>query len=207
MGRSDDRASDEALLARGLAGDRAAWDAFVARFAPLVYGTIHDALARYHVPADSPRVDDLFGGAFLALWDRDGRKLRQWSGHCSLASWIRLVTTSVVVDDLRRRRPEVSLDADHGSAGPTLERLADPAPHAHDLLERAERIGLVRAALDRMSDRDRALLLRLFADGVKPGRVAEEMGLRPGAVYTRKNRALARLREAVEDLAREGGGL
>lgn len=192
--------TDGDILERCLAHDREAWTAFVDRFGGLVHAVIRRTLVRHDVRSTEDLGDDLFGAVFLSLYERDYRRLRQWDSRCSLASWIRLVTASVVVDHLRRRRPEVlwpdGAQPENSDARPLFTTTEDPAPA---LLERAEEIRAVRRALARIPAGDRALLERLFRDDLAPGVAAEELGVRPGAVYTRKNRALARLRAVLEE--------
>ncbi len=187
--------TDADLLERCLAHDRDAWDAFVERFGPLAYSVIHHTLRRYSVMPGHGLVDDLFGAAFLALYDADYRKLRQWKGSCSLASWIRLVVASSVVDQLRRGRPEQPT-ADIEQLRDRAEALE--APDAQDLLSRASDIARVRRALARLGRRDRELLSALYVDEVPPGALAARLGIQSGALYTRKNRALGRLRAVLE---------
>ncbi len=197
--------NDRDLLERCLQHDREAWETLVRRFASLVYSVIRASMRRHGAPDGEDLAGDLFGAVFLALYERDYRRLRRWDGRCSLATWIRLVTGTVVVDELRRRRPEVGVP----EPGDLVNEHRPPLfaithPPAAELLERADRIRAVRAALELLADGDRSLLERLFRDEVAPGQLAVELGVKPGAIYTRKNRALARLRAALgEDFDRD----
>lgn len=67
-----------------------------------------------------------------------------------------------------------------------------------DELERSERIGQVRAALDDLSQRDREALL-LKAEGFSYDEIATTLGLARGAVGTTLARARRRLMEAYRD--------
>ncbi len=200
-----ERASaDVELVAGCLSRTPGAWEELVERFGRLVYGVIYAALRRAQVRADTDRVEELFDSVFVALFDRDQRRLRQWSGRCSLASWVRLVAASVVVDQLRRHR----LDAARArvSSPEALDAVPHDTPSALDLLVRAGRLEELRRALQTLSDSDRELLLRLVVDEVPPERLARELGVRTGTLYTRKTRALQRLREALARMLRGGAG-
>jgi len=189
---------DRVLLSACFEHRRDAWDRFVERFTRLVYSVVHETLRRHGARTDDDEVDDLFHTVFLALYDHNYRKLRQWNSGCSLASWIRFVAMSVVVDALRRRRPTVSLDADTGKGeGTVADRLETPQASSMETLELAERAVAVRRALAALPAPDRELLELLFDDELAPGSVAERLEIRPGALYTRKNRALARLRDLI----------
>ena len=197
--------TDEALVARCLEHDRDAWAAFVDRFARLIYGVVHETLRRHGVVAEPDLADELFGGVFLALYERNYRKLRQWRGGCSVASWIRLVTASHAVDHLRRCRPCVPVPPDEAEL---LVARAGPQPDddALALLGRVERLTEVRRALTTLGPSDRELLLRLFRDDEAPADIEATMNIRPGALYTRKNRALARLQAALASMDAEARG-
>lgn|GEM_PF-855070 len=203
MRDADARAEDRRLVDRCFAHDRAAWDSFVERFNRLIYGVVHETLRRHGGRRDEETVDDLFHAAFLALYDNNYRRLRQWSGRCSLASWVRLVTSSIVIDELRRRRSTTPIDT-VGVDGPTPESLVDGGRAPFELLADAERAMHVRKALLSLGAADRELLLLLFRDDHSPAEAARLLGVAPGALYTRKNRALQRLREAYEALPEEG---
>lgn len=204
MSGADPRANDDrALVARCLAHERAAWDAFVVRFSRLIYGVIHETLRRHGGARDDEVVDELFHTAFLALYENNYKRLRQWSGRCSLASWIRLVTSSVVIDQLRRRRPMTPIDT-VGAEGPVPDYLVDGAKPPVEVLVDAERAIRVREALESLAPADRELLLLLYRDDHSPAEIAERLEIKPGALYTRKNRALQRLREAFERVPEVG---
>ncbi len=195
----DQRGREQELLGRRLAHDRKAWNELVERYSRLIYGVIYETLRRHDADAPDDLSEELFHQTFLALYDRNYRKLRQWSGRCSLASWIRLITSSLVVDQLRRRRPASSLD-ERGDALPLPDALVDDSRAAERKIEALEQAHEVRAALRLLHAADRELLLLLFRDELKPGKVAAALKITPGALYTRKNRALGRLREAVVGL-------
>ena len=142
-------------------------------------------------------VEEVFASVFAALFDRDGRRLRQWSGRCSLASWVRIVAASVALNGLRRLR-----DA------PVFERIEIHAEEirwdgkeAIEGLVHAEELVAVGLAIERLAQSDRELLTALYVDELTPGAVAERLKIAPGALYTRKNRALGRLRVAMQGLA------
>jgi RNA polymerase sigma-70 factor (ECF subfamily) len=190
---------DGELRDRCLTHDREAWDEFVRRFSKLIYSVVFETLRRHGVRDGGGLSEDLHNATFLALYDQNYKRLRQWTEHCSLASWVRLVAASTSVDHLRRRRPEVLVAPGPATEGVFCSPLAQaPSDSAEGLLLQAELIARLGRALEVLSEPDRALLVRLFADEASPEQLARELGILPGALYTRKNRALARLRAAME---------
>ena len=56
-----------------------------------------------------------------------------------------------------------------------------------------------------MADSDRQILLLTLVDGMKPGEIAEQMGLTAEVVRARKSRAQKRVVAALADLSRIAG--
>jgi RNA polymerase sigma-70 factor (ECF subfamily) len=75
--------------------------------------------------------------------------------------------------------------------------LGDPAPSPAQLLEGVDETGRVRAAIDRLAERDRQLLL-LRAEGYGYRELAAALGLNESSVGTLLARAKRAFREAYE---------
>lgn len=188
--------ADIELVQRCVAGERAARDELVTRYGRLVYATIARTLGRHDRTADEARLTELFANTFVALIEEDCRRLTQWDGRCALASWVRLVAASTTLDALRVETRSSRLQAQ----GVDIERLPLDGQDALDRAIRAERLVRLEGALERLATSDRDLLDLLFRQDVPPGEVARRLGVDPGALYTRKNRAIERLRRAYAAL-------
>jgi len=86
----------------------------------------------------------------------------------------------------RRRRPE---------GGPPPEEL--PTPDCQLEVEQSERAFLARRAIAKLQPADRLILLLTLVDGMKPGEIADRLGLSPEVVRKRKSRALERARDVL----------
>jgi RNA polymerase sigma factor (sigma-70 family) len=106
-------------------------------------------------------------------------------------AWIVSVALNLVRDEQRRvtRRRQLLL---RRPAGTTM---ADPEPSPEEDVLAAERRAFVRRALDRMSERDRALLL-LREEGYSYQELAVALGLNESSVGTLLMRAKSAFREA-----------
>ena len=71
-----------------------------------------------------------------------------------------------------------------------------------DLMEKSERVGLVRRALGILDSTDRKILLLTLTEGLKPGEIAARLGLTSEVVRTRKSRALKKTVERIKRLSR-----
>jgi RNA polymerase sigma factor (sigma-70 family) len=91
---------DQEDLAGLLAGNKVAWDSFVARFAGLILAAV-----RRVVGADGTEVEDIAQDVFVRLCKDDFRLLRQYDpSRAGLSTWLTIVSRSVAHDAVRRRR-------------------------------------------------------------------------------------------------------
>ena len=183
--------TEQSLIAGCCNGDKAAWDAFVLQYSPLVYHTIKRTLVLHHADPGADLVEDLYQQFFLSIL-RDGfKKLRQFRGDngCALPSWLRVIAARLTIDFLRGQRPA---DAE------VTDRIASDDPDPSDPLLSEEQERLLNQALQTLSPRDRILINLSFRQGLPPEEVAAILKTSIGAVYTQKSRILAKLREILK---------
>ncbi|MCA9767495.1 MAG: sigma-70 family RNA polymerase sigma factor [Gemmatimonadetes bacterium] len=102
--------------------------------------------------------------------------------------WLFAVALNLVREEGRRAVRQTRRLELYRAEQPTVER-------PDEAMERAERIGAVRDALDHLSERDRDALL-LKAEGFSYDDIAATLGLARGAVGTTLSRARRKLVEA-----------
>ncbi|MFN3198737.1 MAG: RNA polymerase sigma factor [Bradymonadia bacterium] len=196
---------DHTLLLRCIDGDGDAWHLLVGRFTRYVYHLIRATAHRYNAALSEAAVADLHNDLFLALLEDDRRRLRAYEGKngCSVRSWIRIITIRRTLDHLRRQKPTLSLDAltDDSEDRATMPEPVDPGPDPLEHLieqgaqRRREALGDIASAL---SDADRLLLSLIYERQMPAPQIAALLRVKVGAVYTRKNRLIARLRRLAE---------
>ncbi len=88
------------ILERVLAGDAAAFEAFLERYRALIFSVFYGK--GFAFPADY--MDDLYQSFVLALARRDFHKLRAFQGrnHCTMATFLQVVATRFALDELRK---------------------------------------------------------------------------------------------------------
>ena len=151
-----------------------------------VYRSTFPDLVRYlyRMVWDADRARDLAQEAFARSIDRDPDDPR---------AWVFTVAANLARDEARteiRRRRHLTLVK--------IDRETEPAPpDALRRLERQETAERARAALGRLSERDREALLLRDA-GLSYGEIAERTGLAVGAIGTTLARARKRLVDAYE---------
>ncbi len=108
-----------------------------------------------------------------------------------LPAFVHGIARHVIADTLRRRSRE------HSSS--ELHRVVASDPSPLELLVRAENVERVRRALKRLSRDDRELLRRCFEGGERIVDIARELDEPQERLRKRKSRALARLKEQLEE--------
>ena len=130
------------LLHGCIRGEAAARQRLVEEYSGIVSYGVSVIFQQFGRPSRKEEIEDMSQEVFLALFDQDARKLRQYQGRngCSLASWIRLVANRLTIDRLRREGRTVSLD-DPGNAETSMVRETHPdaRPGPEPLVEEAMR--------------------------------------------------------------------
>lgn len=173
---SVDELSDEGLAAACATGDRAAQGLLFERHADAVYRFI----ARMRT-SDAAAVDDLVQATFLAAFksaDRfRGPKLQSWLFGIAVN-----VMRSYVRKEVARKRVATSL-----AEQPTDEVVA---PRDADVIR-------LRAAIDTLSPKLRAVIVLVDLEGQSGVDVAHALGIPEGTVWRRLADARAKLRAAL----------
>lgn len=156
-----------------------------------LYDRHHERVFRtaYKVLGSAADAADVTQEVFLNL----AHRIKSFRGDASLMSWIYRITVNTAIDARRRqaRRPARSLTTGEGEAE------TEPVqPGVEDPLERAareEREAEVRAALDRLSPKLRAVAVLRYLEGLSYEQLAEVLGTSVGTVKSRLSRAHAAL--------------
>ncbi len=180
--------SDEELAHRAARGDKPAFEALYRRHA----GPLYDFVIR--TTRDSGAAADIVQESFITMWEA----LPGLRNKASVRSWLFSVARNRAIDHVRRAPREVAMDgneADEPAHGaytlPDPGRDADPALAAID----HETARLVWDAACALSPEDYSLLDLHVRQGFDADELANALGLKKGAVYTR----LTRLRQAMAD--------
>ncbi len=170
-------------LRKCLAGDKQAWDAFVDRYARVIYSSVHRLLHRRGIRGEEQTAEDIAQDVFLRLIRDDFRLLRRYDpARASLVTWLTIVTRSTTIDFLRRRR----LQALPLEEAPPLVAPA-PAPGPTNPTEE-----LPEGVL---TGRQRLVLQLLFDREMDAAEAASLLGVSPQTIRTTKHKAIERLRK------------
>jgi RNA polymerase sigma-70 factor (ECF subfamily) len=143
----------------------------------------YDGLYRYLVrlTGDQDLAADAAQEAFVRLVERPPQDRH-------VRAWLFAVATNVVRDTARARARWLTLLM----GSPDRAPMGDVAPGPDQEVERSERRQLVRSALDRLSWKERTVLL-MREEGFAHHEIADAVGTTTGSVGTMIARALAKL--------------
>ncbi len=188
-GRPDPSWADEKLIEACLAGEAAAWEAFVDKYRKLVYAVV----LRYGADGEEA---DLFQAVWLDVYNDLG-KLRSRE---AVRGWLIQLARHKCYHaaERRRSRQRRELPAEEQSG---LEEIAG-VDHRDEEERGLERDQLVREAIGRLSARCREMVrLLFFTQPPLPYKeVAEKLGLATGSIGFIRGRCLKKLQEALEAL-------
>ena len=137
---TDDGSSDpDADIISGLqAGDKTALSKLMDRHMKTLYNQA------YYMLGDSMAAEDITQTVFLKTWEN----INGWkSGNAKLLTWMRRVTTNACFDQLRKKKP-VYTDI--------VQEIEDSADTPFDALSRQNQNKIIKAALQKLPDRQRA---------------------------------------------------
>lgn len=141
---------------------------------------------------DRHRAEEIVQEAFVKLW-----KNPPDAGEIAYASWLRKVVTNLSINSLQRTKRPAALP----------EYSEDPAmriqPQAASRSDAAEDLQRVSAAMDRLDESKRAILMLRANEQLSYEQIAEHLGVPVGTVMSRLNRARAALIEEMKRYSSE----
>jgi RNA polymerase sigma-70 factor, ECF subfamily len=194
--------ADCELLARLRRGDEAAYEELVQS------ETRHLLAVARRLLRNEEDAQDAVQQAFLAAF----RALPTFNGQSRLTTWLHRIVTNTALMKLRTRsrRPEGSIDdllPDFLEDGHHVDQFSEWALPADAHMLRRETRVQVRAAIDRLPDTYRTVLLLRDIDELSTEETAEALGVNANTVKIRLHRArqaLLKLLKPAMDSARVG---
>jgi RNA polymerase sigma-70 factor (ECF subfamily) len=189
----------DSLIERCLKGDQSAWDAIVRLYWRKVFNIAYKFVGRHD------KAEDLAQDVFLKLF----KSLKTFDRRANFSTWLISVSRNLCIDHYRSMRREHDVVTHDVDASTIPKASATDSPLV--LLERRDRVSLLRAALDRLAPALRTAVMLRDIRELSYQEIAERLGVPEGTVKSRINRGrtelarqIARLRERQESSVRSG---
>jgi RNA polymerase sigma-70 factor, ECF subfamily len=185
-------ALDRALLQRCLNREPGAWNDFVDRFLGLIYHVIHHTSYLRSTPLRPEDVEDVAAEILLQIVASDYTLLRQFRGHCSLATYLTVIARRICVHELARRLAarEVQPRVDGQSSEPE-----EPAKAEIGL----ESLEEVQKLLSKLPARERQVVRLCYLEGRSYEEISTELHIPVNSIGPILSRARKRLRKGVKN--------
>ena len=176
------------LIERCLNADQAAWDTIVRLYRRKVFNIAYKFVGRHD------EAEDLTQDVFLKLF----KSLRTFDRRANFSTWLISVSRNLCIDhyrSVRRERELVNHDVDVVTLGrPT----GGDSPEA--MLERRDRVALLRAALDKLAPSLRTAVMLRDIQELSYQEIARTLGVPEGTVKSRINRGRTELARQIAGL-------
>ncbi|HEY1353565.1 MAG TPA: RNA polymerase sigma factor [Ktedonobacteraceae bacterium] len=188
---------DDHLLRRARAGDQQAFEDLVERHGPWLLHLIR------HFVHDEYLAQDVLQQVWLQLY----RSLPTLRLEGKLKAWLTCVARSRCIDELRHQRILTFSDLAGKAQEHPLGTLPDPAPRPEELLEREELQHSLRAAIEILPARMRAVVLLRSMEQLSYGEIGQVLHISVPAAKTIFLRAKQRLRTSQQLAGAQETGL
>jgi len=175
---------DRLVVARLRAGDPAAAQDLVERYAPRLH-----AMLVHLCQGDHDQAAEFTQEAFARAWER----LNQFAGDSSFYTWLYRLARNRAIDLLARKRPLARDLAQHAAFNNAASSEATPS----QATARAELVAAVRDALAQLDVEAREIILLRDFDQLDYEAIAQTLGIALGTVKSRLSRARGALRDTL----------
>lgn len=183
---------DQVLMASIAADDQGAFAMLVAQESSRLL-----RFARSLLAASPAEAEEVVQEALLRLW----QQAPTWEPNGRVSTWLHQVAYRLCIDNIRRRRPSVEIEK-------LEESLPDDGTGADQRLIRIDEVGAVRAAIERLPERQKTALLLCHFQDMSQAEASAIMGIGESAYESLLARARRRLRVLIEggELEHNEGG-
>lgn len=146
-------------------------------------------------------IEDLAQEVFLRLY----RGLDSFRGEAKLTTWLYRITLNVAQDEWKRRKKEQTHTSFDDPEAGWPERIAGSAEDAEQVLSRSQTLAAVQAALNELSEPERAALVLFHQEDCTYEQIAVTLRLPVNTVRTHLHRGRQKLKERLRQQMNERG--
>jgi RNA polymerase sigma-70 factor (ECF subfamily) len=183
---------DLLLIERCKGGDQVAYTLLLRKYENSVFN-----LCRKMV-RNPEEARDLSQEAFVKTF----ATLERYNPVYAFSSWLYKITANLCIDHIRKQRMKMlSIDEPvDGDDGPIARQLEDPGRRPDELSEQAELTDRVRAAIDRLPEHYRIILIMRHQEQLSYEEIAQSLEIPLGTVKARIHRAREGLKALLGEL-------
>lgn len=185
--RTEASDSDAALVERVRSGEAAAFDALVVKYQDRVFNTC------YRMCGNHADAADLAQTAFIRAY----RSLHTFRGRCGFFTWMFRIAANVTLSHRRRRGPRLVSQVPDGDSLVTQHAEGPRDGDGFDAVEREETRRRLEAALARIDEEFRIVVVLKDVEEMDYAAIADMLGLPLGTVKSRLHRGRMMLRELL----------
>ena len=190
-------AEEPQLVEWAKGGDLQAFEELVARYRDRAY------VRAYSIMRNEDLAVDLSQNAWVKAWQR----LAQFHGDASFTTWLNRIVTNLCLDELRRQKRARmdSIEEIEEATGPVENRMEIQEVDPMERIAREELRSRIDAAMDKLSDNHRTVLVLYEYEQIEYKQIAEKMGTSIGTVMSRLFYARKKMAALLgETLKRDG---
>ena len=187
-------AEEPQLVEWAKSGDMQAFEELVARYRDRIY------VRAYSIMRNEDLAVDLSQNAWVKAW-------QQFHGEASFPTWLSRIVTNLCLDELRRQKRARmdSIEAMEESTGPVENRMELETVDPIEGLGREELRERIDAALAKLSDKHRTVVILYEFEQLEYREIAEKMDTSIGTVMSRLFYARKRLASLLKETLKRDG--
>ena len=175
---------DAKWIERSISGDTEAFGCLVNKYQHRLYNSM------VHFLRDETEAEDVVQESFVLSFTR----LSKFRGNSSFYTWLYRIAVNAAISRRRKKRPKVSVERDLGDSGAGID---GSGPRPGDRIEEFERAGQLHAALNRLSEEHRLILVLREMDELSYEEISDILKTPVGTVRSRLHRARSQLKEEL----------
>ena len=190
-------AEEPQLVQWAKVGDMQAFEELVSRYRDRIY------VRAYSIMRNETLAVDLSQNAWVKAWQR----LEQFHGEASFPTWLSRIVTNLCLDELRRqkRARTDSIEAMEEATGPVENRMKLETVDPIEGLGREELRERIDAALAKLSDKHRTVIVLYEFEQLEYREIAVKMDTSIGTVMSRVFYARKRLAGLLKETLKRDG--
>jgi len=189
-GPAVDEDADADLVRRCRGGDTQAYGPLVARHDKRVYALVARVLGP---TATADDVDDVAQDVFVQAW----RALPKFRGDARFSTWLYRIATNMAIKQWHRNKRRAQTVSEEELPNTVRAALAILAPNPEDVAAQRARDGALRAAIDRLPEKQRTVILLHYFEEYTCEDIAALLECSVGTVWSRLHYGCRKLRESV----------